>query len=131
MNFPKTPVMKNIVAFLNSEGGELLIGVSDDGEILGIGKDLESLKKQNTDGFENVFGMAFNKMIGVEKRRFVSVTFPEIQGETICRLTVSPSNEPAYLQYKGDERFYIRAGNASQPLTVSKATAYIRSRFES
>lgn len=125
-----TPVMKNLVAFLNSGGGDVLIGVSDDGELLGIKPDLNTMQKQNTDGFENIFNMAFNKIVGVEYRPYVTVTFPEIDGVKICRLSASPSNEPAYLQYRGDERFYIRAGNASQPLTVSKATNYIRSHFE-
>lgn len=69
-------------------------------------------------------------MIGVEFRQFVTVTFPEIDDAIICRATVFPSNELAYLQYKGDERFYIRAGNASQPLPVSKATNYIGSHFK-
>jgi len=125
-----TPVMKNIVAFLNSDGGDVLIGVGDEGEILSIDRDLSTLKKRNSDGFENIFNMAFNKMIGVEFRPYVSVTFPEIDGLIICRLSVSPANQPAYLQYRGDERFYIRAGNASQPLTVSKAADYIRTHFD-
>ena len=125
-----TPVMKNLVAFLNSGGGDVLIGVSDDGELLGIEPDLNTMQKQNTDGFENIFNMAFNKMVGVEYRPYVIVTFPEVECVIICRLSAATSAEPAYLQYRGDERFYIRAGNASQPLTVSKATNYIRSHFE-
>jgi hypothetical protein len=125
-----TPVMKNIVAFLNSGGGVVLIGVGDEGEILGIEPDLRTLQKQNLDGFENAFNMAFRKMIGDEFRQSVNVTFPEIDGSTICRLTVSPLSEPAYLLYQGDERFYIRAGNASQPLPVSKATNYVRTHFK-
>jgi hypothetical protein len=125
-----TPVMKNIVAFMNSDGGNVLVGVSDDCDILGIEPDLKTMQKRNIDGFENIFNMAFNKIIGVEFRQYVSVTFPVIEDLIICRLTVFPSGEPAYLQYKGDERFYIRAGNASQPLPVRKATNYIRSHFK-
>lgn len=125
-----TPVMKNLVAFLNSGGGDVLIGISDDGELLGLEPDLSTMQKRNADGFENIFNMAFNKMVGVEYRPYVTVTFPEVEGVMICRLSAAASAEPAYLQYRGDERFYIRAGNASQPLTVSKATNYIRSHFE-
>jgi len=125
-----TPVMKNIVAFLNSGGGVVIIGVGDEGEILGIEPDLRTLQKQNLDGFENMLNMAFRKMIGDEFRQNVNVTFPEINGSMICRLTVSPASEPAYLLCQGDERFYIRAGNASQPLPVSKATNYVRAHFK-
>jgi hypothetical protein len=125
-----TPVMKNIVAFLNSGGGDVLIGVGDEGEILGLDPDFGAIQKKNTDGFENIFNMAFNKMIGVEFRQFVTLTFPVLDDKIICRCAVAPGSEPAYLQYKGDERFYIRAGNASQPLPVSKATHYVQSHFD-
>jgi hypothetical protein len=125
------PVMKNVVGFLNSTGGTLLIGVGDDGQVLGLEADYQGIPKPGTDGFENVFNMAFNKMISVEFRRFVDVSFPEIDGKEICAVSVSPSTQPAYLQAKGQEKFYIRAGNASQPLTVSQATRYIQERFGS
>jgi membrane protein YdbS with pleckstrin-like domain len=60
------PVMKNVVGFMNAAGGTLLIGVSDDGEILGLEPDFSVMKKQDKDGFENVFNMAFGSMIGIE-----------------------------------------------------------------
>jgi predicted HTH transcriptional regulator len=45
-------VTKTIAAFLNSEGGTLLIGVADSGSVLGIEPDFEYLKqgKQNAVG---------------------------------------------------------------------------------
>jgi membrane protein YdbS with pleckstrin-like domain len=123
------PVMKNIVGFMNATGGTLLIGVADDGEILGLAPDLAAMKKPDADGFENVFNMAFNKMIGVEFRRFVDLNFPEIEGRQICAISVQPSSEPAFLTFKGKEAFYVRTGNSSQPLSVSRANRYIRDRF--
>lgn len=42
-------VAKTISAFLNSEGGTLIIGVDDDENILGLEKDMQTLSKQNTD----------------------------------------------------------------------------------
>jgi len=123
------PVMKNLAAFMNTSGGTLLIGVGDDGQVLGLDADLKTLRKPNTDGFENLFNMAFNQMIGVEYRQFVDLSFPQAEGKTICQASVRPADEPAYLVFKGTETFYIRAGNASQPLTVSKAARYIQGRF--
>jgi predicted HTH transcriptional regulator len=124
------PVMKNVAGFMNSTGGTVLIGVGDNGTVLGLDADLQSMKKPDIDGFENVFNMAFRKMIGVEFRRFVDVSFPEVDGKQVCAVTVRPSSEPAYLTHKGVESFYIRAGNASQPMAVSKAARYIRDHFE-
>lgn len=123
------PVFKNIVAFLNSGGGRLLIGVADDGQILGLEPDLSTLPRANVDGFENVFNQAFNSMIGVEYRQYVRLTFPLIDDQAICHIEVVPADEPAFLRLKGDEQFYIRAGNATQPLSISKASRYIQTHY--
>jgi membrane protein YdbS with pleckstrin-like domain len=124
------PVMKNISAFMNTNGGTLLIGVDDDGQILGLEPDLKSMKKHNVDGFENVFNMAFNQMIGVEFRQHLEITFPKLDGVVICFISIKLANQPVYMVHKGQEYFYIRAGNASQPLSVSTATSYIQDHFE-
>ena len=123
------PVMKNIAAFLNTQGGAILIGVGDDGEILGIEPDMQVMKKKDTDSFENTFNVAFNQMIGADFRRFVHVSFPELDGKIICAVIVQPASMPAYLTHKGQEDFYIKTGNSSQPLTISQAVRYIQSHF--
>jgi membrane protein YdbS with pleckstrin-like domain len=123
------PVMKTITGFLNSRGGVVIVGVDDAGQVLGLDPDLSTLGKANVDGFENAFNMAFNKMIGVEFRRYVEVAFPQVGRDTVCMISVRSADEPAYLTNKGAEWFYIRAGNATQPLSVSKATRYIQARF--
>jgi predicted HTH transcriptional regulator len=123
------PIIKNCVAFMNTAGGTLLVGVNDDGNVLGLDADYRVMKKPNTDGFELIFNNAFSQMIGAEFRQFVQLSFPEIEGKTICLIAVQPGTSPAYFRHQGKEEFYIRAGNASQPLPVSKVTAYIRDRF--
>ncbi len=123
------PVMKNVTAFMNTRGGVVLIGVDDQGEILGFEPDLNALHKPNVDGFENAFNMAFNKMVGVEFRRFVDVNFAAVDGRTICVVSTRPSTQPVYLTHKGTEKFYIRTGNSSQPLSMSKAAQYIGEHF--
>ncbi len=124
------PVMKNLVAFMNGNGGMLLVGIGDDGEILGIEQDMSTLRKPGVDGFENVFNVAFGNMIGVEYRPFVTLDFPSIQDKTVCSITVRPASHPAYLRHKGKEEFYLRTGNASNALPVSKAIPYAKSRFQ-
>jgi hypothetical protein len=124
------PILKNITAFLNSSGGTLLVGINDDGDVLGLDADFAVMKKPNPDGFELIFNNAFNNMIGVEFRPFVQLSFPEIEGKTICLIAVQPATKPVYFAHQGKEDFYIRAGNASQPLSVSKATSYIQEHFE-
>ena len=124
------PVMKTLVAFMNSSGGFLLIGVDDDGKVLGLAPDLQTLRRPTIDAFETAFNMAFNKMIGVEFRQFTDVAFPEIDEKLICVLRVRPSTHPVFLLENGSEKFYIRAGNASQSLTISQANRYIQRHFD-
>jgi len=123
------PVMKNLVAFMNTNGGVLLIGIDDEGAVLGIEQDMSTLKKPNVDGFENVFNMAFANMVGMENRQYVEVTFPQLEGKTLCRLNVRPAAHPVYLRYQGKEELYVRTGNSSQALPVSKAVQYVAGRF--
>ncbi len=124
------PVMKTLAAFMNSQGGTLLIGINDEGEILGLEPDFLGLKKRNVDGFENTFNMAFNKMLGVQYRQHVEVTFPVHEDKIICLVRVRPSSIPVYMQHQGQESFYVRAGNGTQALTVSQAAQYIQDRFD-
>lgn len=123
------PVMKNLVAFMNARGGLLLIGVDDDGEIVGIEPDLQTLRKPGVDGFENTFNMAFGKMVGMEYRPFITVSFPVLDDKTLCAIRVRPATHPAYLHHQGKEEFYLRTGNSSNALGVSAAVQYIQSRF--
>ena len=122
-------VMKNIVAYMNTTGGVVLMGVDDEGEILGLEKEFQTLHKSNVDGFENTFNMTFNKMVGVEYSNYTKVEFAEIDGKTVCRVVVLPAPEPVFLKHKNTEEFYIRAGNSSQPLTISRAVKYIQTHF--
>jgi tryptophan-rich sensory protein len=53
-----------------------------------------------------------------------------IEEKTICRVVVLPAPEPVYLTHKNQEEFYIRTGNASQPLTISQAVTYVQTHFK-
>jgi hypothetical protein len=122
-------VMKNIVAYMNTTGGVILIGVADDGEILGLEIEFQTLNKPNVDGFENTFNMAFNNMVGVEYSNYVRVDFANLAGKTVCRVVALPAPEPVFLKHKNTEEFYIRTGNSSQPLSMSQAVKYIQTHF--
>lgn len=122
-------VLKTVAAFLNTHGGQVLIGVTDQGEVLGLLQDYESLKKKNSDGFENYFTILFRETIGAEFRRFVKFYFLKAEDKELCLIEVGLSDQPAYLQYNGEEYFYIRTGNSTTALTVSEAGTYIKARF--
>ena len=120
-------VMKTVAAFLNSDGGHLLIGVDDKGNSTGLDNDFNSLPKPNMDGFENHFNNIFNTMVGPEFRRFVKLVFSDIDGKTVCLANIEPSHKPVYLKTGDSEEFYIRTGNATTPLKMSEVATYVSS----
>lgn len=121
-------VMKTVTAFLNSDGGHLIIGVDDKGQPLGLEKDFFSLPKAGSDGFENHFNNLFSQMIGPGLRRLVKLTFKHyFYNKMVCLVSVEPSSKPVYLKNGSNEDFYIRTGNVTTPLKMSEVTAYLSS----
>jgi membrane protein YdbS with pleckstrin-like domain len=124
-------VLKTIVAFLNSEGGTLLIGVNDDAEVVGLQSDFKTLTKKNRDGFENHLTMLVKTMIGLPFTKYVKTSFESIDGKDICLVSVKESHKPAYLT-NGDkkEEFFVRVGNSTQPFSMSEAEEYIKTHWK-
>lgn len=128
-------ILKTIAAFSNAQGGRLLIGVSDGGDVIGLARDYKSLGGGGKDKFElhlnNLVQKSFGQSFAATK---TTVTFPEVSGVEICSVEIKPANRPVYLQVsmKGgsaQERFYVRSGNSSPELSLSEAQAYINERF--
>lgn len=122
-------VMKTIAAFLNSQGGHLVIGIDDNKAIIGLASDYDSLNRKDADGFENHFTHIFHNMIGAEFRQFVKLSWSQVDDKECCVVSVSPSLKPVYLKNDNNgEEFFIRTGNGTTSLKLSEANAYIDSR---
>lgn len=124
-------VMKTIVAFLNTKGGTLLIGVSDEGNVVGLENDYNSLPKKNRDGFENHLSQLIKTMIGLPFTKYVSTRFETIDGKEVSMVSVTESHRPAYL-HNNDQRedFFVRIGNSTQPFSMSETEEYIKTRWK-
>lgn len=123
-------IAKTIAAFMNSEGGKLFIGVADDGEILGIEKDCQTLKNKNKDGFLLQLTQVINQYLGKEFNQYVSVKIANLNGKEVCVVMVTGSAMPVYVQNAGKEEFYIRASASSQPMSIREANEYIKTHWE-
>ena len=119
-------VAKTVCAMLNSKGGLIFIGVSDDKSTIGIEKDYETLRKQNSDGFMQYLVQVISNYLGVEYSRYISFRIHKLDGKEICVVSVSRSVKPAFVKYSNREEFYIRMSSTSQPLNVKEAIEYIK-----
>lgn len=123
-------VLKSLAGFLNSnQGGTLLIGVADNGDIFGLENDYQTLKKQNQDGFEQAVMTAIAANLGADLCSHVSILFHVIANKTICRLIVSPSARPVYINQGNTPKLYVRTGGATRDLNIQEALEFAPMRW--
>ncbi|GAB7023056.1 AlbA family DNA-binding domain-containing protein [Salidesulfovibrio brasiliensis] len=115
--------IKTVTAFLNTNGGTLLIGVSDEGEILGLDDD----KFENDDRALLHFTNLLGQHVGVKFQPFVNARAVVVDGKTVIRVNCVRADQPAFLINGQNEEFYVRSGPASRKLTVRQFYEYIRS----
>ena len=118
-------VMKTITAFMNSFGGTLLIGVKDDGSIIGI----EADKFQNEDKYLLHFSNLIKKYIGLEYSECINYYFVDLEGKKIMKVDCSRNKKPVFMKLGDKEEFYIRSGPSSIKLPISKVIKYIDNHF--
>ncbi|WP_432740766.1 ATP-binding protein [Methylobacter sp. G7] len=124
-------VLKTLAGFLNSHlSGTLLIGVSDDGQIIGLDKDYQTLKKPNQDGFEQNLMAAISNNLGTDLCQFVHVLFHVIDNNEVCRLIVSPAPRPVFLDQGNTPKFFVRTGGGTRDLNIREALDYIHGRWK-
>ncbi len=122
-------IVKTVAAFLNSQGGNLLIGVGDEGNILGLEPDYKSTGNKGKDGIILAVTNLLNKHLGKKVHGFVRMDVIEMEGGDVGVIHVEPSDQPVFLGKNENEEFFIRASASSQPLAMSETLEYINSRF--
>lgn len=124
-------ILKTLAGFLNSPvGGTLLIGIADNGDILGLEKDYQTLKKPDQDGFEQAVMTIISTNLGADLCTFVHVLFHVIENKDVCRLIVSPSARPVFINQGNTPKFFVRTGGATRDLNIQEALDYIPVRWK-
>ncbi len=119
-------IIRTIAAFLNSKGGTLLVGVRDDGKVLGIGWE----RFENSDKMLLHLTHLIKQRISTLHMRFVHFEIEKIQGQQVLRVDVDPATIPAYISDSHNhESFCVRTGPSTTHLRVSKIYDYIQMRF--
>jgi type I site-specific restriction-modification system R (restriction) subunit len=123
-------VLKTIGAFLNTEGGDLLIGVADNGSVVGIEVD----QLENDDKFMRHLAQVVRNGLGDRAGTCIDPKTQVVQGKTLCVVSCQRSPEPVFLKWKGvetapDGDFFVRSGPGTVKLSPESAREYIRTRF--
>jgi CheY-like chemotaxis protein len=125
-------VLKTIAAFLNADGGKLLVGVADDGSIVGIEKD----KFKDVDKFQLHFWNLFRSTIGAEFSGLLKTYIHETGLGTVFGVFCRPSDRPVFLKWKAsgestyNELFFVRNGPQTDSLNSRQVLSYTADRFK-
>ncbi|OYV82042.1 MAG: hypothetical protein B7Z73_17440, partial [Planctomycetia bacterium 21-64-5] len=117
--------LKTIAAFLNSQGGHLVVGVSDGGEILGVERD----RFPNEDKMNLHFVNLVKDRLGAQHMLHIEPRFESVDGKRVLVVRCKPSNIPVYVKEGNTEQFFARTGAATTELLPSQVHLYIQQRF--
>ncbi len=116
--------LKTVAAFMNSDGGILLIGVADSGEILGT----EADDFANEDKCRLHFKNMLNTHIGAEFTRFIHLKIVQLKNNSILIVECERVRRPVFLSMGKQEEFFIRSGPSSIKLSMSQMVKYLGER---
>lgn len=143
-------IAKSVCAFLNSDGGKVVIGVTDELECLGIEADIERAPKKTLDGYKQQVRQTIDNML---VKDYVTSVFydtfdyvsPGSKPVKLCEISVEPlpsdeaefatlklhgkavKNEKGkFLKYASDgpEYAFFRKGEGDQQYTPREAVAH-------
>jgi hypothetical protein len=126
-------VVKAVVGFLNSDtGGNLVIGMDDQKQVLGLEPDYSTLNtRPNRDGFEQKLQQVLFAAIGERCcARWLKISFCSLHGKDLCVVKISPASEAIYPRDKdSQDTLYVRIGNTTRPLNAREAVAFAADRW--
>ena len=128
--------IKNIAAFLNTEGGTLFIGISDNREIMGLeATDFKTFNGDNkVDEFLKHLDNLIANYIGNDKTINISIVLEKIEDKTIAILNIKHNTAgPTILINKGKgskEEFYIRRNASAISLSMDEFFTYSKGKWK-
>ncbi|WP_446212914.1 RNA-binding domain-containing protein [Micromonospora sp. IBSANI012] len=122
-------IVKSVAAFLNTDGGTLVIGVNDDGEPRGLTEDLSTCRG-SFDQYERwLMGSLLGQKIGAEiVSQYVQYAKHSLDGHDLVVLGVRKFPGIAWVASGEDDDLYVRNGNETRQLRGRRAAEFARSR---
>jgi predicted HTH transcriptional regulator len=127
-------VLKTIAAFLNSQGGTLLVGIQDDGTVVGIEADFGTFQVEdpNADTWQLNLKQKIINALGSDVWAILDLKLHVTERGTVARIDCPPRAQPTWLNDKNNKagpEFYIRAASSTEPLPVDRWPQYITERW--
>ncbi len=125
-------IIKTLAGFMNRDGGTLLIGVADNGSIIGVEPDYQTLSRRDRDAYELYLTQLIMDKLSGASQTLCHVSFEPVNGKQVCRIDVSASAREVFASPPtGKEKtdFWVRMGNRTERLWGTEQSEYIKQRF--
>ena len=119
-------VLKTLAGFLNTNGGTLIVGVSDDGAPVGVEADKFSSEDKMSLHLVNIV----KARMGAQTMISLHMHFEDYEGRRVLAVRCVQSSVPVFVKDGKIERFYIRTGPATTELSASQTQTFIKQRFK-
>ena len=117
-------IVKTIGGFCNTSGGNLLIGVDDNNNIVGIEVD----KFKNDDDFLRNLIQQISKRTSPDVMNLpgvIEVTLHKVENKTVCKIYSEPTRENIFVTFNNKQSFYKRTGPKTVSLDREEMVNYI------
>lgn len=119
--------LKTVAAYLNTEGGLLLIGVDDEGRPLGLDTD----RFASEDKLLLHWHSLLKECLGAQFSDRVRSEIQKLEGDSVLAVQCLGAGKPVFFSRDNEEAFFVRVGNSTQALKPSEILAYTERRFAS
>jgi hypothetical protein len=122
-------IVKTLAGFMNAQGGSLLIGVADDGSMVGLDNDYQTLQRKDSDGYTQALMSTGADRLGPPACRLLRILFHRQDGKEVCRIIVLRSPVPVYAKEDKQSKFYIRTASGTREMDLQEAVGFIKTKW--
>jgi len=133
-------IARSIASFLNTDGGNLIIGIKENketgnDEIIGIRSEFDKLPNKSIDDYrrmltDDVIRKYFEDDIYNYVTKYIKMTFPEIEGKTLCWLQIQKADKRVFVKTRIGGMFFIRTDAETREIKGQELVDYCDQRYQ-
>jgi hypothetical protein len=138
---PEFILAKTMAGFLNTHGGNLIMGLPEnkedqvEGDGTGTENDYQYARDNVIDGYQRMIIDSVQKYFDTDfftmQSMFLSIEFKKIRGKTVCRIKIKKSERPLFLTSGNEDVFFVRTGAQTREIRkIKELYGYISHHFQ-
>ncbi|MBI2774084.1 MAG: DUF262 domain-containing protein [Chloroflexi bacterium] len=121
---------KAVAGLMNADGGSVVVGVSDNGDVVGIEHDVVGLDgRKPEDAYEQFLRSTLGAVLGKVPTSELRISFHQMDELTVCLLQVPRATQAVYVGADGTQKLFVRSGNTTRSFGLPEAEQYLKRRF--